>query len=223
MCPVAFSPDDRYIAADGGQDGADSFIRIWDATDGHEVQPPLRGRGFHINALVFGPDPGLARLALTHEDATVDIWDVKARKEIVKPLWTFETWVMSVVFSKDGRWLAAGGDNVVKIWDGESWKVHQELPDPGAGVLSVAFHPRDSRLIAWGSHDGRVKVGNTATKEIRPLAGRQMRGVTSVAFSPDGEWIASSSTDGTIKLRKVPLFPPAPNPPDRVPGIGPDR
>ena len=119
----------------------------------------------------------------------------------------FVNWVSSVAFSKDGTWLACGGDKVIRIWDSETWKLHQELPDPAAGVLSVVFHPQDSRLIAWGSHDGRVKVGNTTTKEIHILPGHQMRGVTSPAFSPDGEWIASSSTDGTIKLRKVPRFP----------------
>jgi WD40 repeat protein len=221
-CPVAFSPDDRYLAADSGQAGPVRFIKIVDATTGQEVQT-LKGRGFSVTAMVFCPNPRSARLAVTHEGAIVHVWDVKAAKEIVDLSPHFVNWVCSVAFSKDGKWLACGGDKVVKIWDSETWKLHQELQDPGAGVLSVAFHPWDSRLIAWGSHDGRVKVGNTATKEIRILPGHQMRGVTSVAFSPDGEWIASSSTDGTIKLRKVPLFPPAPNPPDRVPGIVPFR
>jgi WD40 repeat protein len=219
-CPVAFSPDDLYLAADGGQAGADSLIKILDARTGQEVKT-LKGRGFHINAMVFGPNPGLARLALSCEDATVHVWDVMAGNEIVELSPHFVNWVSSVAFSKDGRWLAAGGDKVVKIWNGETWKLHQELPDPRGGPLCVVFHPRDSRLIAWGSHDGRVKIGDTATKEIRTLPGHQMRGVTSLAFSPSGEWIASSSTDGTIKLRKVPLFPPAPSPADRAPGIGP--
>jgi WD40 repeat protein len=212
-CPVAFDPDDRYLAADGGQAGTVSIIKILDAATGHEVLT-LKGRGFRINGMVFGPSPRLARLAVTHEGAAVHVWDVKAGKEIVELSPHFVNWVSSVAFSKDGRWLACGGDKVVKIWDGETWNLHRELPDPGAGVLSVVFHPRDSRLIAWGSRDGRVKIGDTATKEIHILPGHQMRGVTSVAFSPDGKWIASSSTDGTIKLRKVPRLTMAPGPAD---------
>jgi WD40 repeat protein len=200
--PVAFSPDGRYIAANGGQAGTDYFIKILDTKTGHEIRT-LRGRGWYTNAIVFGPNPDLARLALANADGTVHIWDVTAGKEIVDPPLRHENSVNATAFSNDGKWLASGGnDRVVKIWDTESWELRQELPDASGRVLSIVYHPKDSRLLAWGSTDGTAKVGDTATKEIRTL-GSHMRGVTSVAFNPDGEWIASSSADATIKLWQV--------------------
>ena len=225
--PVAFSPDSRYIAANGGQAGNLFHVKILDATTGHEIRT-LTGRGWQTRALVFSPNPGLVRLAWANMDGTVHIWDVTAGKEVVDPPLRHETAVFSLAFSKDGRLLASGsGDQVIKIWDSESWQLRQELTDPSppmlnAMVLSVVFHPKDSRLLAWGSTDGTVKVGDTATKEIRTLGG-QMLGVTSVAFSPDGQWIASGSADGTIKFWQVPRFPQPPEPADRAPAIGPGR
>jgi WD40 repeat protein len=196
-CPVAFSPDGRYIAASGGRAGNSFLVKIMDAATGHEIRT-LRGRGWYTRALVFDPNPGMARLASANMDGTVHIWDVTSGNEIVDPPLRHESLVCSLAFSNDGKWLASGGgDHVIKIWDSETWKLRQELPDPVSWALSIAFHPKVSGLIAWGGTDGTVKVGDTATKESHTLGG-QMLGVTSVAFSPNGEWIASGTADGTI-------------------------
>jgi WD40 repeat protein len=81
--------------------------------------------------------------------------------------------------------------------------VRHDLQDSTGVVQSLAFHPKDNRILVWGSTDGTVKLCNQATKDIRTLRGHTSW-VESVAFSLDGEWIASASLDETIKVWSVP-------------------
>jgi WD40 repeat protein len=118
----------------------------------------------------------------------------------------------AVAFSGDGRLLASGSDDrTVKVWDAATGKPLLTLPDPTGRVNSLAFHPTDDRMLAWGSRDSTVKIvskWDAPTKEIRILHGHRSW-VESVAFSPDGEWIASASRDGTVKIWRVRPLPPS--------------
>ncbi len=54
--------------------------------------------------------------------------------------------------------------------------------------------------------DATVKIWHALTKEIETMPGHTGC-VRSVAFSADGEWIASASLDGTVKIWKAPPLP----------------
>jgi WD40 repeat protein len=64
-------------------------------------------------------------------------------------------------------------------------------------VLSVAFKLDGTRL-ASSSFDGSIKVWDTASgQELLTLRGHTAE--TTVAFSPDGNWLVSGG-DKTVKL-----------------------
>jgi WD40 repeat protein len=67
-------------------------------------------------------------------------------------------------------------------------------------VICAAWSPVDSRLLASGSHDGRVIVRNVATGEVWTLEGHSSS-VQSVEWSPvEANLLASGSHDTTIRI-----------------------
>ncbi len=120
-------------------------------------------------------------------------------------------------FSPDGAWLAAGTwDGTVRIWDVQSmleepWGRDQEIYRLSMpfGVNSVAFSPDGSQLAFGMSSiqdplrviDLAPLIAGSTTREPRvtPLEGHT-DGVKSVAFTPDGRYLASSSFDDTVRI-----------------------
>jgi WD40 repeat protein/serine/threonine protein kinase len=196
--PLAFSIDGEHIAAVS----SGFTIYIADAVTGREIRS-LKGHRWALFDLVFSPDPELPCLASASADGTVRIWDVNSGREMVTGL-EHSNDARCVAFSPDGRLLASGGhDRIVKVWDARSGKLFYELPDPSGGVETLAFHPKDSRVLVWGGTDSTVKVSNSAAQAVRILRGHTSW-IMGLAFSPDGEWIASASLDGTVKIWKTP-------------------
>jgi WD40 repeat protein len=114
--------------------------------------------------------------------------------------------VGSVVFSADGRTLAADVNNdAVQLWDVAGPARPRRLGQPltGGAVISVAFSP-DGHTLASGDYSGTIRLWNVADPaHPRPL-GQPLTGstvpVSSVVFSPGGHTIASGSIDGTTRF-----------------------
>ena len=129
------------------------------------------------------------------------IIDYSAFKEL-RTLSGHGNYVLSVCFSPDGRTIASGSYDGIKLWDVATGKELRTLSGHAASVKSVSFSP-DGRTIASGSRDKTVKLWDVANgKELRTLSGHTDF-VASVNFSPDGSTLASASGDKTIKLWDV--------------------
>jgi WD40 repeat protein len=195
---VAFSPDGQHLAS-----ASVMTVKVWEAQTG-KITLTLPGHTAIVTSVVFSPDG--QRLASASEDKTVKVWDAKTGKELLG-LRGHSNQVTSVAFSPDGQRLAsASADQTVKVWDAHTG---QEILTLRGGKIKVIYSP-DGQRLASASAGGRDKQGEALPGEVKvwdAQTGQEvhtLRGhtnyVNSVAFSPDGQRLATASADKTLKI-----------------------
>ncbi len=114
--------------------------------------------------------------------------------------------VFSVAFSPDGHIMATGGNNIVILWDltnpTQPHRLGQPLTSHTGRVFSVAFAP-DGHTLATGGGDRVILWDLTNPTQPHPL-GQPLTGHSGpVAFSHDGQTLATGSNNNTVTLWDV--------------------
>jgi WD40 repeat protein len=186
----AVTPDGRRLVTAAYDGGA----RLWDLESGRLLS--TQAPGGYVHAVALSPDGRL--LATANQPGPgacqVRIWTMEPGGPVLRagPV-DLKELVLSFAFSPDGKVLAAGGVEAVRLFDagtGRELGVRPGRWHLGAGIV---FAP-DGRRLAIGTGDGRVQLCEVpGLSPVATFAGFD-DWVPALAFSPDGKILAAASS-----------------------------
>ncbi|AFZ24105.1 WD40 repeat-containing protein [Cylindrospermum stagnale PCC 7417] len=145
----------------------------------------LQGHNQQVNAVSFSHDGRF--IASASDDQTVKIWNSSGQLFTTFP--GFKNRVISVAFSPDGKFIAASADNTIQVFGN----------DIGLGEKFFLTNRQERQERQDNKEGGTFKTNSRLVKSLSEHTDI----VTDISFSHDGNILASSSLDHTVKLWRI--------------------
>jgi len=170
---------------------------------------PLAAIGGQKQILLYG-SPLSANVQVTNETTTnnsplsPDAKCNEGRCSLLGVLPFGEGQPVDLKFSRNGKLLLASGGRGAKsgrvvVWDVLSGERLMTLGDEYDSILAADIRP-DQSQVAFGGPTRLVKILSTKTGEVQHKIKKHTEWVTGVAFSPNGEMLASADRNGGISI-----------------------
>lgn len=213
---LAFSPCGRWLASGTGNiygvmttgSTLGHSVCIWDMNSVNSSEKPVMKykHGDDVTDVKFSNNGQW--LSTASRDGFIRLWELDHNGLHAEPIVLNENrsgvWVLSLAFSSDSHWLAAGRDGNAYLWNLSSITTHKnpfDLPHPGS-VPKVEFSP-DNKMLATACSDELIrlwKIDDLQTQNIPLVIRSHTNSITSIEFSSDGRWLLSGSHDTTARV-----------------------
>jgi WD40 repeat protein len=180
-------------------------IQLWNAADLQLRNSVDAHSGNTIADLAFSPDG--QRLASADLNGHVRLWS--ASGELIAEVLNQEgSPIWDVAFSPEGQMFAtAGEDGAVRVWRAEDGTPVSSF-NVGWRAFGLTFWPTEAQVVAVAGDFGVGLYEVGSGQQRGDLLSGHSDLVWSVAFSPEGDWLASSSRDTLIQLWDMRADPP---------------
>lgn len=192
---AALSPDGQSLVSAS----ADRSVRVWDVAGGKALHT-LTGHAAPVTVAMFGP--GGDWIVSGSGDSSLKMWDAKSGK-LMRDLTGHKGTVTALDVAADGKIVSGSVDQKVKVWDAAG-KVLLTI-DAEAIVAAVAVRP-DGKQIAVGCIDQSLRLYDAVGAAAGKLEHRWTAhgtAVSGLAYSPNGQWLASCGADHLIRVWSV--------------------
>jgi WD40 repeat protein len=196
---LALSPDGTVLAT-GSSEPHEGRPALHDVSTGQQLRTlALNHRRFHLSRhrLAFAPDG--QTLAVGNDQPMVRRFDVASGQELPAFSARKPGQQTAVAYSPDGKTLAAGSPDFLQLWDAATGADRGHFPGP---VTCLTFSP-DSRLLATVGADACLRLRDAADGRLLATFRWHQSDIDTVAFSPDGRWIATGGKEDRVKLWPV--------------------
>ncbi len=183
---MVVSPDNKYLISAS----ADNSIRKWDLnTFTSEV---IINSESKINTITISYDS--KELVVGTRDGRISIFNMEDISNVRVLNQAENLQVTSLKYNNKGSWLVSGDSKGnIMIWDTKTWKTIDILKGHRAKIFDMAFNPIDN-LLASSSLDGTVRIWDCTNLNNQPIELTDHESwVLSVAFSPDGKYLVTTS------------------------------
>ncbi|KAF9574956.1 hypothetical protein EC968_004958, partial [Mortierella alpina] len=193
LSDAAFSPNGDLIVTAS----TDQIVQLWDADTGR-CRGSMSGHSGIIRTIAFSPDG--RHIASSGDDMRVRLWEVEAGMTRVSSGDIGYTQLIIGQSSWGNSVTSANGGDTVRVWNMEtgecpqSWKIEtdsQFLTSKRNQIRSIARRPCGSQ-IASGNANGKIHLWSL-DNGVCSMVLQSYDGVTSIAYSPKGDQIASGS------------------------------
>jgi len=205
------SPDAAWVATVSGK--PEKTLRVWDTATGRErFRRDLEENPGCLASTTDGRQIAydVANFRRSTDNRVQFLDAVTGAPTFSLP--TRRRTVTALAFTADGKFLAAGFNGAVQLWDVTNRRLVSTLEGFERVVTRLAYSPSGD-LVAAGTQDGQVWVWATDTGRRVQVLGTGTRGVRALSFSPDGKQIVTATSKGPVALWNVAPIPA--NDPDR--------